>query len=422
MKASISACATEQFCATTWLTPTLTRRPSASKIAAPNGPPDSRSTLRAESRIASAIFAPSSAHTSAGSTSSCTHGGRPSWTWARSMARAYRGRVVAGACGVAEAEPRCGHPHEPARMTGTRDLDPPPAKPPGGAEPPGLAEDEGATRAPPPAPGGDMPLASPVDPGDDSPFSMKGRTLGPYRISAQIGSGGMGAVYLADQTAPVRRQVALKVIKAGIRQRGAAVALPRRARAAGADVPSQHRPGAGRGRDRRGAALFRDGVRARRAAGRVLRPPRHRPARTGVELFLQVLRRRAARAPEGRDPSRPQARQPAGRRLPGPGAGQGDRLRDRQEPRSARAPGTRHHARRHAAGHAGLHEPRAGRRRPRRDRYPHRRLRAGRGALQAGHARTADPGRSDLAHARRRAARSCSTSTRSSRRAGASPS
>ena len=100
-------------------------------------------------------------------------------------------------------------------MTGTRDQDPPPAKPPGGAAPPGLAEDAGATRAPPQAPGGDAPSAASIDPGDDSPFSMKGRTLGPYRISAQIGSGGMGAVYLADQTAPVRRQVALKVIKAG---------------------------------------------------------------------------------------------------------------------------------------------------------------------------------------------------------------
>ncbi|MFN7553203.1 MAG: protein kinase domain-containing protein [Pseudomonadota bacterium] len=47
-------------------------------------------------------------------------------------------------------------------------------------------------------------------------FSLIGRRIGPYRIAAQLGAGGMGAVYLADQLEPVRRQVALKVIKAGM--------------------------------------------------------------------------------------------------------------------------------------------------------------------------------------------------------------
>ena len=42
------------------------------------------------------------------------------------------------------------------------------------------------------------------------------RVIGPFRIVREIGSGGMGAVYLAEQTEPVRRQVALKVIKAGM--------------------------------------------------------------------------------------------------------------------------------------------------------------------------------------------------------------
>jgi non-specific serine/threonine protein kinase/serine/threonine-protein kinase len=96
-------------------------------------------------------------------------------------------------------------------MTGTRDKDPAPATPPAAVMPSAAADDPGATRAPPPG-------AAPEileDSAGDNPFSMKGRTIGPYRISAQIGVGGMGAVYLADQTAPVRRQVALKVIKAG---------------------------------------------------------------------------------------------------------------------------------------------------------------------------------------------------------------
>jgi serine/threonine protein kinase/tetratricopeptide (TPR) repeat protein len=40
--------------------------------------------------------------------------------------------------------------------------------------------------------------------------------FGPYRIVRPIGEGGMGSVYLAEQTHPIRRQVALKVIKLGM--------------------------------------------------------------------------------------------------------------------------------------------------------------------------------------------------------------
>ncbi len=42
------------------------------------------------------------------------------------------------------------------------------------------------------------------------------RTIGPYRLLHLVGEGGMGEVWLAEQTHPVRRQVALKVIKAGM--------------------------------------------------------------------------------------------------------------------------------------------------------------------------------------------------------------
>ncbi|HEX2474156.1 MAG TPA: protein kinase [Lacipirellulaceae bacterium] len=43
-----------------------------------------------------------------------------------------------------------------------------------------------------------------------------GRQIGPYGIQEQIGEGGMGVVFLAEQQRPVRRQVALKVIKPGM--------------------------------------------------------------------------------------------------------------------------------------------------------------------------------------------------------------
>jgi len=44
----------------------------------------------------------------------------------------------------------------------------------------------------------------------------RSRTIGPYRLLQCVGEGGMGEVWLAEQTHPVRRQVALKVIKAGM--------------------------------------------------------------------------------------------------------------------------------------------------------------------------------------------------------------
>jgi serine/threonine protein kinase/tetratricopeptide (TPR) repeat protein len=46
-----------------------------------------------------------------------------------------------------------------------------------------------------------------------------GTTIGPYKLLQQIGEGGMGTVYMAEQTEPVQRKVALKLIKAGMDSR-----------------------------------------------------------------------------------------------------------------------------------------------------------------------------------------------------------
>jgi serine/threonine protein kinase/dienelactone hydrolase len=45
---------------------------------------------------------------------------------------------------------------------------------------------------------------------------VAGDNLGHYRIVQRIGEGGFGIVYLAEQTAPVRRRVALKLIRLGL--------------------------------------------------------------------------------------------------------------------------------------------------------------------------------------------------------------
>ena len=46
-----------------------------------------------------------------------------------------------------------------------------------------------------------------------------GTVIGPYKLLQQIGEGGMGTVFMAEQTQPVRRKVALKVIKPGMDSR-----------------------------------------------------------------------------------------------------------------------------------------------------------------------------------------------------------
>src|SRR6266536_1576025 len=43
-----------------------------------------------------------------------------------------------------------------------------------------------------------------------------GDRIGPYKLLQQIGEGGCGVVYMAEQDEPVRRRVALKVIKLGM--------------------------------------------------------------------------------------------------------------------------------------------------------------------------------------------------------------
>src|SRR5262249_25152622 len=60
-----------------------------------------------------------------------------------------------------------------------------------------------------------------------------GTRVGPYKLLELIGEGGMGAVYMAEQTAPVPRRVALRLIKAGLDSRRvvAGFGAERRARA-----------------------------------------------------------------------------------------------------------------------------------------------------------------------------------------------
>ncbi len=61
--------------------------------------------------------------------------------------------------------------------------------------------------------------SSPEEVVDISLRERPGTAIGPYKLLQQNGEGGMGAVFMAEQTHPVRRTVAVKVIKAGMDSR-----------------------------------------------------------------------------------------------------------------------------------------------------------------------------------------------------------
>ena len=68
----------------------------------------------------------------------------------------------------------------------------------------------------------EAPAAVPDDPDrtrafrSETPSEIAGTVIGPYQLIELIGTGGMGAVWLAEQQEPVKRLVALKVVKAGM--------------------------------------------------------------------------------------------------------------------------------------------------------------------------------------------------------------
>ena len=79
----------------------------------------------------------------------------------------------------------------------TPPLPPPPPRPPGPPRPPSS----------PPVLRVDSPALKPEEAGD---------RIGRYKLLQQIGEGGFGVVWMAEQEKPVRRRVALKVIKLGM--------------------------------------------------------------------------------------------------------------------------------------------------------------------------------------------------------------
>jgi serine/threonine-protein kinase len=65
----------------------------------------------------------------------------------------------------------------------------------------------------------DAPVPNVVATVDAPPSEGPGTVIGPYKLMEQIGEGGMGLVFVAEQQRPVRRRVALKLIKPGMDSR-----------------------------------------------------------------------------------------------------------------------------------------------------------------------------------------------------------
>jgi serine/threonine protein kinase/WD40 repeat protein len=82
------------------------------------------------------------------------------------------------------------------------------------AESPGIAGDVEALLADRDAAGRDRFLESPEPWIGAASASLE--SVGPYRLIRRLGEGGMGIVFLAEQTGPIRREVALKLIKPGL--------------------------------------------------------------------------------------------------------------------------------------------------------------------------------------------------------------
>src|SRR5438270_1979109 len=65
--------------------------------------------------------------------------------------------------------------------------------------------------------GPEVPLVTPATvTSERAAAEHPGTLVGSYKLLQQIGEGGMGTVYMAEQTRPVQRKVAFKIIKAGM--------------------------------------------------------------------------------------------------------------------------------------------------------------------------------------------------------------
>ena len=162
--------------------------------------------------------------------------------------------------------------------------------------------------------------------------------FGPYRFLQRLGEGGMGEVWLAEQQRPVRRQVAIKIVKAGMdtAQVVARFEAERQALAV-MDHPAIAKVFDG-GTTPEGRPYFAMEYVRGEAITQLLRPSASADTRAPRAVH-PALRRRPARAPERHHPPGPEAVQRArlGRRRPSSPAHHRLRHREGDRPAADRA-------------------------------------------------------------------------------------
>ena len=104
--------------------------------------------------------------------------------------------------------------------------------------------------------------------------------IGPYKIREKIGEGGMGVVYVAEQTEPVQRKVAIKVIKPGMDTKEVIARFEAERQALAFMEHPKYRSRVGRRRDGVWSIVLCDGVGSRNPNHGILRSNESDAART----------------------------------------------------------------------------------------------------------------------------------------------
>jgi serine/threonine protein kinase len=185
-----------------------------------------------------------------------------------------------------------------------------------------------------------------------------GAVIGRYKILQEIGEGGFGVVYMAEQTEPVRRKVALKIIKLGMdtKQVVARFEAERQALAL-MDHPTSPRSST-RGDGARGRPYFvMELVRAFPSRSTATRRALHRRAARALPDVCRAIQHAHQKGIIHRDlkPSNVLVTLHDGE-----AGAQGDRLRDRQGHGSSLTEKTLFTEFRAGRRDAGVHGPRAG--------------------------------------------------------------
>ena len=208
-----------------------------------------------------------------------------------------------------------------------------------------------------------------------APAVRAARAFGQYRLLQQLGEGGMGEVWLAEQLQPVRRQLAIKLIKAGMDTHQVIARFEAERQA----LALMDHPGIAKVLDAGSTPEGRPYFAMEYVRGEPITVHCERCGLTPAGATRAVsrgVRRGAARTPEGHHSPGPQAVERAGDRDRRQGAADDHRLRDCQgdEPAADRAHTAHGAGQRHR--NTGVHEPRAGGAERAGCRHAHGRLRA----------------------------------------------